>query len=136
MTHPTLLKVAAAVLIRSDKQFLLTQRPEGKSYAGYWEFPGGKLEEGESVEQALVRELREELGIEVTQCQYWRTLEYDYPHAFVQLHFCTVTAWDGEPQGCEGQALIWQVLPITVEPILPASIPVLNWLAEEGLLSD
>lgn len=131
-------EVAVGILMRADGRYLLAQRPDGKVYAGYWEFPGGKLEAGESVEAALARELREELGIDIDMdgkmcqqtCQRWRVLEHDYPHAYVRLHFCKVTAWRGEPRGCEGQALAWQTLPATVQPLLPATIPVLQWLAE------
>lgn len=124
-------KVAVGILLRPDGSFLFAQRPAGKSYAGYWEFPGGKLEVGESVEQALARELYEELGITIGRCIPWRTLEYDYPHALVQLHFCKVSDWQGEPRGCEGQVLSWQILPVVLEPLLPASVPVLAWLAED-----
>jgi 8-oxo-dGTP diphosphatase len=124
-------EVAVGVLMRADGHYLLAQRPDGKPYAGYWEFPGGKLEAGESVEAALARELREELGIDIDMaaCTRWHTLEHDYPHAYVRLHFCKVTAWRGEPHGCEGQALAWQTLPATVAPLLPATLPVLEWLA-------
>ena len=74
-------EVAVGVLIRPDGDFLLTSRPGGKVYSGYWEFPGGKVEGGESVEQALCRELFEELGIEVTQLTRWKEQLVDYPHA-------------------------------------------------------
>ena len=70
----TIVEVAAAVMLRAEgREFLLAQRPEGKVYAGYWEFPGGKLEAGETVRQALIRELQEELGITVTACSPWLT---------------------------------------------------------------
>src|SRR5947209_4750272 len=88
-------EVAVGVLISADGQFLLAQRPADKTYPGYWEFPGGKLEPGESVEAALMRELDEELGVTVKGCERWRTLEHEYPHARVQLFFCKVTAWQG-----------------------------------------
>jgi 8-oxo-dGTP diphosphatase len=125
-------EVAVGVLVQPDGRYLLAQRPAGKPYEGYWEFPGGKLEVGESVEAALSRELHEELGIRVTACERWRTLEHDYPHAYVRLFFCKVTAWDGEPVGQEEQALAWQHLPASVSPLLPAAIPVLEWLAAEA----
>ena len=76
--------------------------------------------------------MHEELGIEVNACERWRTLEHDYPHAYVRLYFCKVTAWSGEPVGREGQALAWQHLPADVTPLLPAAIPVLEWLAAEA----
>lgn len=123
--------VAVGVLLRSDMAFLLTSRPAGKVYAGYWEFPGGKLEQGESVEQALMRELEEELGIHIRSVQRWREEMVDYPHALVRLHFCKVTAWRGELQMREQQDCAWQQLPVSVAPVLPGTIPVLQWLAEE-----
>ena len=122
--------VAVGVLIRSSGEFLLTTRPKGKAYAGHWEFPGGKLEAGESVTQALVRELREELAIQVLTCVPWREQLVDYPHALVKLHFCKVTAWEGELQMCEGQSFAWQKLPVSVSPVLAGTLPVLTWLAE------
>lgn len=124
-------EVAVGVVVRADGSFLLGQRPVGKPYEGYWEFPGGKLEAGESVEAALARELKEELDIDMRACEPWRTLEHDYPHAYVRLYFCKVTAWDGEPRGMEGQAVTWQTLPVDVAPLLPAAQPVLDWMLDE-----
>jgi 8-oxo-dGTP diphosphatase len=124
-------EVAVGVMVQNDGRYLLAQRPAGKPYEGYWEFPGGKLEAGESVEAALGRELHEELGIDVIACERWRTLEHDYPHAYVRLFFCKVTKWNGEPRGREGQAIAWQTLPVDVSPLLPAALPILEWLEEE-----
>jgi 8-oxo-dGTP diphosphatase len=124
-------EVAVGVLIRRDGSFLLTSRPDGKPYAGFWEFPGGKLESSETVEQALARELHEELGITVQTVRAWRMDEFDYPHALVRLHFCKVTAWAGELQMREGQKMSWQQLPVDVQPVLPGTLPVLRWLEEE-----
>ena len=123
--------VAVGVLIDAHGSFLLTSRPEGKVYAGYWEFPGGKLEAGESVEQALRRELHEELGIEIGAAQPWKTELVDYPHARVRLHFCKVFAWHGEFQMREQQSMAWQSLPVAVAPVLPGTLPVLEWFAQE-----
>ena len=123
--------VAVGVLIDAHGSFLLTSRPEGKVYAGYWEFPGGKLEAGESVEQALRRELHEELGIEIGATQPWKTELIDYPHARVRLHFCKVFAWHGEFQMREQQSMAWQSLPVAVAPVLPGTLPVLEWFAQE-----
>jgi 8-oxo-dGTP diphosphatase len=129
MTAPKIIHVAAAVLIRPDGWFLLAQRPEGKAYAGYWEFPGGKIEAGESAHQALCRELQEELGITVTQAFAWITKTYTYPHATVQLHFFRVFAWQGEPAGLENQQLQWQHFSeLTVALILPANTSILRAL--------
>lgn len=124
-------EVAVGVLIRPDGTFLLTSRPQGKVYAGYWEFPGGKLEEGESVEQALRRELLEELGLVIAEGVPWRTKIVDYPHALVRLHFCKVFAWSGDLQMREQQHCAWETLPVSVGPVLPGTVPVLAWLAEE-----
>ena len=123
--------VAVGVLIRPDGDFLLTTRPAGKVYAGYWEFPGGKFELGESVQQALGRELLEELGLSHLQIEPWRQELVDYPHALVRLHFCKVLAWSGELQMREAQSYAWQRLPVTVSPVLPGTVPVLSWLAQE-----
>ena len=87
--------VAVGVLFDAAGRFLLTSRPSDKVYAGYWEFPGGKLEPGESVEVALRRELHEELGITIGAAQPWKIELVDYPHARVRLHFCKVFAWSG-----------------------------------------
>lgn len=128
--------VAVGVLVQRDAHgaegaFLLTSRPEGKVYAGHWEFPGGKVEPGETVHAALCRELQEELGLDVQEAQPWRELVMDYPHARVRLHFCKVLAWRGEPEMREGQSMAWQNLPVEVRPVLPGTVPVLQWLAQE-----
>ena len=107
----------------------MAQRPQGKAYEGYWEFPGGKVEAGESPRNALIRELHEELGIEVKTAYPWLTRVFTYPHATVQLNFFRVTSWQGEPHGKEGQLLSWQRLPeLSVAPILPANDPILRAL--------
>lgn len=123
--------VAVGVLVQPDGQFLVTSRPEGKVYAGYWEFPGGKLEQGETVEQALRRELEEELGITIGAAQPWKVELVDYPHALVRLHFCKVFDWTGVLEMREGQTCAWQQLPLQVHPVLPGTVPVLGWLAAE-----
>jgi 8-oxo-dGTP diphosphatase len=128
--------VAVGVLVQRDAQgretdFLLTSRPEGKVYAGYWEFPGGKLEPGETVHQALARELHEELGISIGESQPWQELVMEYPHAKVRLHFRKVFDWAGEFEMREQQAMAWQTLPVAVVPVLPGTIPVLQWFAAE-----
>jgi 8-oxo-dGTP diphosphatase len=129
-------EVAVGVLIERDAQgtegrFLLTSRPAGKVYEGYWEFPGGKLEPGESVEQALRRELHEELGINIGQAHPWQVEVMEYPHAKVRLHFCKVYDWTGELTMREAQRMAWQRLPVEVVPVLPGTVPVLIWLAQE-----
>ena len=127
----TVVEVAVGILIRADGSFLLTSRPPGKVYAAYWEFPGGKLEAGETVLEALRRELHEELGIDTTAAALWRTEMVDYPHALVRLNFCKVTAWTGDLAMREGQQCSWQQLPVQVAPVLPGTVPVLALLAEE-----
>jgi len=123
-------EVAAAVIQRADGAFLLARRPAGKVYAGYWEFPGGKVEAGEAADRALARELHEELGIDACTAYPWLTRVYTYPHATVRLNFFRVTEWRGEPHPREDQAIAWQSCgaPV-VEPLLPANAPVLAALA-------
>ncbi len=123
--------VAVGVLIRSDGSFLLTSRPKGKVYEGFWEFPGGKLEAGESVQSALRRELHEELGIRIEAVELWLVEMVDYPHALVRLNFCKVVAWTGELHMREAQSFCWQQLPVRISPVLPGTIPVLRMLAQE-----
>ncbi len=127
--------VAVGILFDGDDRFLMTSRPDGKVYAGYWEFPGGKFEPGESVEAALRRELREELGIEVDggpgAIERWHQSIVDYPHARVRLHFCKVRRWTGAFEMRERQAMRWQTLPVEVAPVLPGAVPVLARIAEE-----
>lgn len=125
-----MVEVAAAVLQRADGSFLLAQRPAGKVYAGYWEFPGGKVEAGEPPQQALARELHEELGIDVERAYPWLTREYVYPHGHVRLNFFRVVSWRNEPQPREDQAIAWQRLGSELAaPMLPANAPVLASLA-------
>ena len=132
----TPLEVAVGVLIDGtgpEQRFLLTSRPSGKPYAGYWEFPGGKVEGGESIEQALARELHEELGItlDAAGIERWQVEVVDYPHARVRLHFRKVRGWRGAFEMREGQQMAWQTLPVEVSPVLPGTLPVLRWFAAE-----
>jgi len=130
-TERPVVEVAVGVLVRADGAFLLTSRPSGKPYAGYWEFPGGKLEVAETVEQALRRELHEELGIQIDAAQFWKVEMVDYPHALVRLHFCKVFNWIGELEMREAQSFSWERLPVEVNPVLPGTLPVLKWFADE-----
>jgi len=126
-------EVAAGILLDEQGRYLLGQRPAGKPYAGYWEVPGGKIEKGESVFQALKRELQEELGIEIESSEELTVLEHDYPHAYVRLHVSVIRQWSGIPRGCEGQALSWEFLDAqtpSVEPLLPAAWPMLERLKD------
>ena len=135
-----LTRVSAAVLLRRDgAEFLLAQRPPGKAYAGYWEFPGGKVEPGESFDEALVRELQEELGITVTAMTPWLTRHFVYPHARVEIRFFRVTAWTGALHPHEHTDMAWlpvgglaggkDLKHIPVCPVLPANTPILRALA-------
>ena len=129
------LDVAVGILLASDGRYLLSCRPAGRPSAGFWELPGGKVEPGETVIQALQRELHEELGITfdaaADHCQPFITLEHAYPHAVVRLQVCLVRNWHGQPTPREGQRLCWLSLwdnTVEVAPILPATIPVLERL--------
>lgn len=129
MSKDRIVEVSAAVLQRPDGQFLLAQRPSDKIWAGYWEFPGGKVEPGETAHEALVRELREELGIAVQTAYPWLTKMFTYPHATVRLTFFRVTAWAGDVHPHEGQRFAWQHPgEAKVAPILPANASVLRAL--------
>lgn len=128
--------VAVGVLIERDAagregRFLLTTRPPGKVYAGYWEFPGGKFEIGETVDQALRRELHEELGITIGAVHPWHEELVNYPHALVRLQFCKVFDWTGQFEMREGQQMAWATLPVQQRPVLPGTVPVLRWFAAE-----
>ncbi len=129
-TETSPIDVAAALIQKPDGEFLLAQRPAGKVYAGYWEFPGGKVHAGESVAAALARELEEELGLVIEESHPWLTQVFTYPHATVKLHFRRVTRWRGDPHGREAQQFAWQ-LPerLTLAPMLPANTFVLRALA-------
>jgi 8-oxo-dGTP diphosphatase len=122
-------EVVAGVLTRPDGCFLLAQRPPGKPYAGYWEFPGGKVAPGEKPDTAIRRELHEELGIKIEQAYPWIVRSFNYSHANVRLNFYRITKWRGKPSAQEGQQLAWQTaMGITVTPMLPANGAVLRAL--------
>lgn len=129
--HRQEVQVAVGVLVRPDGRFLLTSRPAGKAYAGYWEFPGGKIEPGETVHEALRRELQEEIGITIGDSHPWKIERVDYPHALVRLHFHKVFEWTGALQMREGQSCAWEDLPVRSAPVLPGTVPVLEWFAQE-----
>tara|TARA_S200000501_G_C20842184_1_gene752103 strand:- start:611 stop:1012 length:402 start_codon:yes stop_codon:yes gene_type:complete len=121
--------VVVGILVNINNEILFCCRPKGKSYEGYWEFPGGKVKNGESFFCALKRELYEEIGITVTSAKEWCGLKFCYPHGKVRLHFYVCERWKGEPFGQESQVISWQKK-ILVNPILPATIPLLPWLDE------
>ncbi len=121
--------VAVGIIECPDGQVLLARRPEGKPYAGYWEFPGGKVEPGEAVGEALARELAEELGLSEVRSVPWLVVGHHYPHATVRLHFRRVRHWQGTPQAREGQTLAWRHPgALELQPLLPASVRPIRWL--------
>lgn len=113
--------VAIGIVFKDANTFLLAQRPAGKSYAGYWEFPGGKIEKNETPEQALLREFDEELAIKIENAQFWRLQTHEYSTINVRLHVFKIIDWSGQIRSCEGQNLSWQTMPTSVTPILPAT---------------
>jgi len=129
MSKPVV-NVAAGLILRPDGGLLLAERPGDKPWSGWWELPGGKIEPGETVLQALARELFEELGIRITEAAPWVTHVHEYPKNIVSLAFCRVTGWEGTPTGVEGQTLAWVDPhgPLDVGPLLPATEPPLRWL--------
>ncbi len=124
---PKPIDVAVGILMKPNGDVLLGQRPAGKPYHGYWEFPGGKVEAGEAILDALKREFVEELGVHILEASEWCGVEHVYEHAHVRLHFFISRSWRGEPQSLEGQAFAWQGA-VGVTPLLPATIPLLAWL--------
>jgi 8-oxo-dGTP diphosphatase len=123
-------EVAVGLVFDAQGRVLMGQRPAGKAYAGWWEFPGGKIEACETVDTALARELEEELGIRIAASFPWVLREHSYEHARVRLHFRRVFDFSGQPEGREGQAFAWcNARAIEVEPLLPAALPLLPWLA-------
>lgn len=130
-----LVEVAAGVIRRDDQGFLLGQRAPGTFYPGYWEFPGGKVEAGETPAEALKRELSEELGIVVEECWPWIVREHHYEHARVRLHFFEVPRWHGEVNDHVHSALHWaHVESPAVEPMLPANGPIFKALSLPDLI--
>jgi phosphoribosyl-AMP cyclohydrolase len=131
-------EVAVGILIDAEGRLLFGSRPAGKAYTGYWEFPGGKVEDGETVAAALAREFHEELGLDIDPADVmpWRIERVSYPHAHVRLHFCKVRRWRGTPQMREGQRTAWSLPPphlaADVEPVLPGAWPALHALQAES----
>jgi len=129
--NPETVDVAAGVIVRDDGRFLLGRRAPGSFYPGYWEFPGGKVEPGESPAEALTRELDEELGLRIKRLYPWLVRTHVYEHARVRLHFFEVARWQGEIRACIHDALAWVMpgAPDAPTPMLPANGPILKALA-------
>jgi 8-oxo-dGTP diphosphatase len=122
-----LTRVAVVIIeriVNGRYEVLFAQRPEGKAYAGYWEFPGGKIESNESLQDAAIREIEEELGVHIRSVEPLTSERFSYPHAHVELNFVTTRDWTGEPHGREDQAFSWERIEtidaIRVSPLLPA----------------
>ena len=127
-------EVAVGVLIDKEGRFLMASRPQGKPYAGWWEFPGGKLEAGEAVTEALSREYAEELGVKVKKATPWFVFEREYPHAYVRLHFCRIVDWEGQPQPREGQT--FQLFETLKQAQTEKLLPMCSLVIERLMLSD
>ena len=132
MTKPIVL-VAAAALVDADNRVLIARRPEGKSMAGLWEFPGGKVDDGETPEAALIRELREELGIEVCDTCVapftFASHSYEAFHLLMPLYLCRT--WEGEIEPREGQEIAWvRAMRLADYPMPPADLPLIPWLRD------
>lgn len=125
-------EVAAGILLDSEHRVLIAERLDGDPFNGMWEFPGGKINTGESPESALVRELAEEIGIVAQQFESFMKLDHDYPDRAVRLHFFMVSRWSGDVLGMEGQVIRW-VLPKDIEAdlMLPADSPVIAALCSQ-----
>ena len=119
-----LTRVAVAIIervVNGEYQVLFAQRPAGKAYAGYWEFPGGKIETNETVVEALIREIDEELGVQIRSATLWRTERFSYEHAHVELLYFRVNNWEGELHCCEGQQICWQRMgQVSLAPLIPS----------------
>jgi 8-oxo-dGTP diphosphatase len=124
--------VVAAVIYDPQGRVLIAQRPAGKTLAGCWEFPGGKIENAESGAAALRRELLEELGVQVSTMRAVFELRHEYPERHVQLSVWVVEKYTGVPAGLEGQSLRWE-LPAALRSVglLPADLPIIDWLESD-----
>lgn len=129
MTATRRLHVAAGVLIDDAGRVLITERMGDSPFAGLWEFPGGKIHSGETPSDAMVRELREELDIEVGESEHFMHLLHEYADRSVELEFFLVHNWQREPRACDGQAMEWRLpADISAAELLPADGPVLEAL--------
>lgn len=126
--------VAAGILIDDQGRALITQRPDGAHQAGWWEFPGGKIDRAETPLEALKRELREELGIYVRRADPLMAYRHEYPERVVHLHVWRVEDYRGVPTGIEGQVLRWAPVDELMDNgLLPADLPIVQALLEPGV---
>lgn len=125
--------IVAAIIFNSDQsQVFITKRPDDKHKGGFWEFPGGKVESGETIEQAIARELDEEVGIQVTEQSLFEHLEYDYPEKSLKFDFISVTRFENAPYGKEGQQGVWVPVPELADYAFPeANMPILRRVMNE-----
>ena len=125
------ISVSAGILVNNDNQILLSQRTADKSFPGQWEFPGGKIESSETAHEALIRELKEELGIDIDNSYLFKRIEHYYDSFIANIEFFLVDSWSGELSGEEGQLVRWfSVRDLRDLPILAADNPVIEELQE------
>tara|TARA_Y100001956_G_scaffold81144_1_gene97956 strand:- start:1448 stop:1846 length:399 start_codon:yes stop_codon:yes gene_type:complete len=125
--------IVAGIIFNQDKsQVFITKRPDGKHKGGFWEFPGGKVEQGETIEQAMIRELEEEIGIITTEQSLFEHLEFDYPDKSLKFDFITVTQFEGQPYGKEGQQGEWvEIAELSNYAFPEANVPILERVVKE-----
>ncbi|MDC9580982.1 8-oxo-dGTP diphosphatase MutT [Xenorhabdus sp. PR6a] len=127
------LHIAAGIIRNSDNKIFITQRSIDSHMGGFWEFPGGKLEQGETPEQALIRELKEEVGITVMHCELIDTIKHDFPDRSISLDFFLVDKWKDEPFGKEGQPSRWVLQSeLVADEFPPANRSIVNFLTQNG----
>ncbi|MBC8949713.1 MULTISPECIES: 8-oxo-dGTP diphosphatase MutT [Xenorhabdus] len=127
------LHIAAGIIKNSNDEIFITQRRADSHMGGFWEFPGGKLEQGETPEQALIRELKEEVGITVTHCELIDTIKHDFPDRSITLDFFLVDEWKDKPFGKEGQPSRWVLQSeLIADEFPPANRSIVGFLTQNG----
>jgi len=129
--------VVAAAIIKQEEKFLLTRRKADSDLGGLWEFPGGKKESGETLKDCLRREVKEELGVEVSEPQFFHSLRHQYPEKEVELHFFTCSIIQGHPQALDCAEIAWVLKHELISyKFPPADIPVLQKIIYDGCSGD